>query len=70
MSRQATRAATGRRWRTDAVAQRELSLGWRTDLIFARFDGEVVARDDCLVVRTPTNPGFWWRATAPAAQGT
>lgn len=68
MSRQATRAATGRRWRTDVVVERELSLGWhtelslgwRTDLIFARFDGEVVARDDCLVVRTPANPGFWW----------
>lgn len=37
-----------------------LSLGWRTDLIFARFDGEVRVREDCLVVRTPTNPGFWW----------
>ncbi|MCX2865462.1 GNAT family protein [Paucibacter sp. PLA-PC-4] len=37
-----------------------LSLGWQTDLIFARFDGLVVERADCLVVRTPTNPLFYW----------
>ncbi|MBC8056583.1 MAG: GNAT family N-acetyltransferase [Rhizobiales bacterium] len=37
-----------------------LSLGWRTDLIFARFDGEVATRGDHLVVRTPNNPSFWW----------
>ena len=37
-----------------------LSLGWRTDLIFARFDGEVIARDGYTVVRTPSNPLFWW----------
>ena len=36
------------------------SLGWRTDLIFARFDGEVTAHADHLVVRTPRNPTFWW----------
>ena len=38
----------------------ELSLGWRTDLIFPRFDGELLQRSDCLVVRTPHNPTFWW----------
>ena len=37
-----------------------LSLGWRTELIFHRFDGEVVARDDCLLVRTPASPTFYW----------
>jgi RimJ/RimL family protein N-acetyltransferase len=37
-----------------------LSLGWRTDLIFARFDGEVVDRGDHVLVRTPRNPTFWW----------
>jgi RimJ/RimL family protein N-acetyltransferase len=37
-----------------------LSLGWRTDLIFARFDGEVVDRGDYILVRTPSNPTFWW----------
>ena len=36
------------------------SLGWRTDLIFARFDGEVTPRGDHLVIRTPHNPTFWW----------
>lgn len=38
----------------------DLSLGWRTELIFARFDGEVTERDDHLVIRTPGNPTFWW----------
>lgn len=37
-----------------------LSLGWQTDLIFARFDGQVVDRGNHLLVRTPSNPGFWW----------
>src|SRR5213595_3751243 len=39
---------------------RDLSLGWRTDLIFARFDGQVVDRGNHLCVRTPGNPTFWW----------
>jgi RimJ/RimL family protein N-acetyltransferase len=37
-----------------------LSLGWRTDLIFARFDGQVVDRANHVLVRTPGNPTFWW----------
>jgi hypothetical protein len=37
-----------------------LSLGWRSDLVFARFDGEVVDRGNHLLVRTPGNPTFWW----------
>ena len=36
------------------------SLGYRTDLIFARYSGEVHDRGDHLVVRTPSNPTFWW----------
>lgn len=36
------------------------SLGWRTDLIFPRFDGVVTDRGEYLVVRTPSNPGFFW----------
>ena len=36
------------------------SLGWRTDLIFPRFEGEIVDRGDYLVIRTPSNPTFWW----------
>jgi ribosomal protein S18 acetylase RimI-like enzyme len=34
--------------------------GWRTDAIPHRFDGELVERGDCLVVRTPSNPTFYW----------
>lgn len=36
------------------------SLGYRTDLIFARYDGEIVDRGDYLVIKTPANPGFYW----------
>jgi len=36
------------------------SLGYRTDLIFAAFDGEITDRGDYLVVRTPSNPTFYW----------
>lgn len=38
----------------------DLSLGWQTDLIFARFDGLVHTCDDHVAVRTPTNPSYWW----------
>jgi RimJ/RimL family protein N-acetyltransferase len=38
----------------------ELSLGWRTDLLFARFDAQVVEGPDYLTVRTPHNPTYWW----------
>jgi len=37
-----------------------LSLGWRTDLIFARFDGTVAGRGNHLRVLTPSNPTYWW----------
>ena len=37
-----------------------LSLGWRTDLIFARFDGLVTELGNYLRVLTPTNPTYWW----------
>jgi hypothetical protein len=36
------------------------SLGYRTDLIFARHYGMVADRGDHLVIRTPSNPGFHW----------
>tara|TARA_R110002167_G_scaffold45324_3_gene136302 strand:- start:99841 stop:100638 length:798 start_codon:yes stop_codon:yes gene_type:complete len=36
------------------------SLGYRTDLIFSAFDGEIIDRGHYLVVRTPNNPGFYW----------
>ncbi len=36
------------------------SLGYRTDLMFTAFDGEIMDRGEYLVVRTPSNPGFYW----------
>ena len=36
------------------------SLGYRTDLIFPKFDGEILDRGDYLVIRTPSNPTFYW----------
>jgi hypothetical protein len=36
------------------------SLGYRTDLIFASFDGEITDRGDYLAIRSPTNPDFYW----------
>jgi GNAT superfamily N-acetyltransferase len=36
------------------------SLGYRTDLIFPAFDGEILDRGDYLVVRTPSNPTYYW----------
>lgn len=36
------------------------SLGYRTDLIFARFDAQVTDRGDHLAIRTPQNPSFYW----------
>ncbi len=38
----------------------DLRPGWRTDFILHRFDAEVIELDDCLVVRTPSNPTFYW----------
>lgn len=36
------------------------SLGYRTDLIFPAFDGQILDRGDYLVILTPTNPTFYW----------
>jgi GNAT superfamily N-acetyltransferase len=36
------------------------SLGYRTDLIFPAFDGEIIDRGHYIVVRTPSNPTFYW----------
>ena len=37
------------------------SLGSRTDLALLALDGsETVDRGDCIVVRTPRNPYYWW----------
>ena len=36
------------------------SLGYRTDLIFPAFDGEIIDRGNYLVVKSPANPTFYW----------
>lgn len=38
-----------------------LGLGWRTDLAVLGFGGSsITAHSDHLVVRTPSNPTYWW----------
>jgi hypothetical protein len=34
--------------------------GYRTGLIFPVFDGEIINREDYLVIGTPANPSFYW----------
>jgi RimJ/RimL family protein N-acetyltransferase len=36
------------------------SLGYRTDLFFVAFDGEVIDRGDYVVARSPLNPTHYW----------
>ncbi len=36
------------------------SLSYRTDLIFHRFEGEVIDRGHYFVIRTPSNPNYYW----------
>ena len=36
------------------------SLGYRSDLIFPAFDGEIIDRGHYLVIKTPSNPTFYW----------
>jgi GNAT superfamily N-acetyltransferase len=36
------------------------SLGYRTDLIFPAFDGEIIDRGNYMVIRSPANPTFYW----------
>jgi GNAT superfamily N-acetyltransferase len=36
------------------------SIGYRTDLIFPAFEGEILDRETYRVIRTPSNPTFYW----------
>lgn len=36
------------------------SLGYKTDLIFPAFDGEIIDCESYLVIRTPANRDFYW----------
>ena len=63
----ATRAATGRPQASDvyavqggAVKLQDLQPGWHSDFILHRRGALVTEYDDCLVVRTPANPNFYW----------
>jgi ribosomal protein S18 acetylase RimI-like enzyme len=38
----------------------DLRPGWRSDFILHRHGAQVLERADCLVVRTPANPHFYW----------
>ena len=38
----------------------DLRAGWQTDLILHRVGGELIEREDCLVLRTSGNPTFYW----------
>ncbi|HSM22940.1 MAG TPA: hypothetical protein VK876_12115, partial [Rubrivivax sp.] len=37
-----------------------LRPGWASDLVVFADDGQVLERDDCLVLRTPGNPTYHW----------
>jgi len=38
----------------------DLLPGWRTDFILHRFDADVREHADCIAVRTPDNPSYYW----------
>jgi ribosomal protein S18 acetylase RimI-like enzyme len=45
---------------TGELAMQLKSLGFQTELLFRRFEGEVIERPYYLVIRTPKNPGYRW----------
>ncbi len=38
----------------------QLGLGWQSHLLACRFGGEIDERDDCIVMRSPSNPTYYW----------
>ena len=38
----------------------DLRAGWRSEFIRHQFDAQVLERSDCIVVRTPANPRYYW----------
>ncbi len=36
------------------------SISHKTDLLFSRFSGNVIDREDCILIQTPENPTFHW----------
>ena len=37
-----------------------LSLGWQSHLLACRFGAQIAERDDCIVLRIPANPTYYW----------
>ena len=37
-----------------------LDLGWRSHLVASAFGACIDERDDCIVLRTPDNPAYYW----------
>jgi ribosomal protein S18 acetylase RimI-like enzyme len=43
------------------LAMDVISLGYRTDLMLRELEGsQITDRGDCLVIRSPASPAFWW----------
>jgi ribosomal protein S18 acetylase RimI-like enzyme len=42
------------------MRQQDLRAGWRSEFIRHHFDAEVQEQPDCIVVRTPSNPTYYW----------
>ena len=38
----------------------QLSLGWQSHLLACRFGAEITEREDCIALRTPGNPSYYW----------
>jgi ribosomal protein S18 acetylase RimI-like enzyme len=38
----------------------DLGLGWQSHLLACRFGAEIAERDDCIVLRTASNPTYYW----------
>ena len=38
----------------------ELGLGWQSHLLACRFGAQIIERDDCIVLRIPDNPTYYW----------
>jgi len=42
------------------VLVRDLGLGWQSHLLACRFGAEIFERDDCIALRTVSNPTYYW----------
>jgi ribosomal protein S18 acetylase RimI-like enzyme len=58
------RGATARRPAIECecatVRVEDLGLGWRSHLLACSFGAEIAERDDCIVLRSPGNPSYYW----------